>query len=496
MTIGLSNKRLYNFEMIRFIAFLFLVFISTFSIAQEIESGVIAIASNPVKITNAQGEVRIAKTGDKIYLNDTIQTDAQGKTQILLKDQMTISLGPNSQMVVDKFVYDPKEKSKNELSTQIKQGAFKFISGKIASDNKDAMKVSTPKATIAIRGTGVAGEVQPTGTDTIVLLDGQIGVTSNKNSKITQNISQSGFGVTINPTGIVSSPILIPAVTLNTILNQIAPQTSNSSSTKEQQQIISALSKDLLTSDNLIAKSVGQENAQKFESALIGAANTLAKSNNDRLLVSDLFKIINQNNDLKDIVDSITRANNAFGSYDNVRVDVNILPYFAAGYSPNYMTKEYFYTKTGQVVFDAYNVPMTTSNGGTGSGSGTVNSAIVTVNYDARTFNTSYDLNYVLNAIAYTASGSSTKSITDNIKNGGGTLSGSDRLQDLNLISNATATNGANTSYIDLKFSVGSIGNVADKMASIVVSAKDTNGSPSPSHYIWGIGQSIGKPLE
>ena len=174
--------------MIRFITFLFLAFISTFSIAQEIESGVIAIASNPLKITNAQGEVRIAKTGDKIYLNDTIQTDSQGKTQILLKDQMTISLGPNSQMVVDKFVYDPKEKSKNELSTQIKQGAFKFISGKIASDNKDAMKVSTPKATIAIRGTGVAGEVQPTGTDTIVLLDGQIGVTSNKNSKITLEV--------------------------------------------------------------------------------------------------------------------------------------------------------------------------------------------------------------------------------------------------------------------------------------------------------------------
>jgi FecR protein len=136
LKIGLSNKRLYNFQMIRLITFLFLIFISTFSIAQEIESGVIAIASNPVKITNAQGEVRIAKTGDKIYLNDTVQTDTQGKTQILLKDQMTISLGPNSQMVVDKFIYDPKEKSKNELSTQIKQGAFKFISGKIVTGNE------------------------------------------------------------------------------------------------------------------------------------------------------------------------------------------------------------------------------------------------------------------------------------------------------------------------------------------------------------------------
>ena len=483
--------------MIKFLVSIFFIFLSHLVNSQEIESGVIAIASNPVKITNAQGEIRIAKTGDKIYLNDKIQTDKEGKTQILLKDQMTISLGPNSQMVVDKFVYDPNEKSKNELSTQIKQGAFKFISGKIASDNKDAMKVSTPKATIAIRGTGVIGEVDGDGGGDIVLLDGEIGIKSTANkSSPSQIISQSGFGVKVSNTGMISAPIQVPQTELNTIFSKIATTTSSNTS-KDQQQIISALSKDLLTSENLIAKSVGQENAQKFETALISAANTLAKSNNDRLLVSDLFKIINQNNDLKDIVDSITRANSAFDAYDNVRVDVNILPYFAAGNSPSYMTKEYFYTKTGQVIFDAYNVPMTVSNGGAGAASnnfGTINSAIVTVNYDARTFNTDYNLNYTLNSIAYNASGSSLKSITDSIKNGGGTLGNTDRLSDLNLISNAAASNGANTSYIDLKFSVGSIGNISDKMASIVVSAQDA--TSSPSNRVWGIGQAIGKPIE
>ena len=315
--------------MIRLVTFLILVFISLFSIAQEIESGVIAMASNPIKITNAQGEVRIAKTGDKIYLNDKIQTDSQGKTQILLKDQMTISLGPNSQMVVDKFVYDPKEKSKNELSTQIKQGAFKFISGKIASDNKDAMKVSTPKATIAIRGTGVAGEVQPTGTDTIVLLDGQIGVTSNTDSKTTQNIALSGYGVTVNPNGLVSQPTLIPTATLNTILNQLGPQSSSAGGTKEQQQIISALSADMLTGNGSVASKIGIENAVKLENALVAATNTVAKSSSDAVLVSDLFKIINQNNDLKDIVDSISTQNQSMPGYENltnVKVDVNLIP--------------------------------------------------------------------------------------------------------------------------------------------------------------------------
>jgi hypothetical protein len=221
LKIGLSNKRLYNFQMIRLITFLFLVFISTFSFAQEIESGVIAIASNPIKITNAQGEVRIAKTGDKIYLNDTIQTDSQGKTQILLKDQMTISLGPNSQMVVDKFVYDPKEKSKNELSTQIQKGTFKFISGKIASDNKDAMKVSIPKATIAIRGTAVAGNIDPNGASTIILLHGAIDLQNATNSV---SITKSGFGSQISSAGTIGLPVAIPQSVINSITSGVQTQ--------------------------------------------------------------------------------------------------------------------------------------------------------------------------------------------------------------------------------------------------------------------------------
>ena len=93
-------------HMIRFASILVLFLLSQFSIAQEVETGVIAIATNPLKITSAQGEVRMAKTGDKIYLNDTIQTDAKGKVQILLNDQTAFNLGPNSSIVLDKFVYE------------------------------------------------------------------------------------------------------------------------------------------------------------------------------------------------------------------------------------------------------------------------------------------------------------------------------------------------------------------------------------------------------
>ena len=85
-----------------FLYFLYFFFtISNLTSAEEIESGVIAIASSPIKVINSRGVVREAKMGDKIYLNDTIQTDAKGKVQILLNDQTAFNLGPNSSIVLE-----------------------------------------------------------------------------------------------------------------------------------------------------------------------------------------------------------------------------------------------------------------------------------------------------------------------------------------------------------------------------------------------------------
>jgi hypothetical protein len=344
------------------------------------------------------------------------------------------------------------------------------------------MKVSTPKATIAIRGTGVAGDVQPTGTDTIVLLDGQIGVTSNTDSKTTQTIAQSGFGVTVNPNGLVSQPTLIPSTTLNTILNQIGPQSSSAGGTKEQQQIISALSADMLTGAGSVASKIGIENAVKLENAIVNAANTLAKSSNDTLLVSDLFKLINQNNDLKPIVDSISTANESYNNLDYVKVDVNLLPYFAMG-PLNYMQYSNYISKTGSIQFDAVNVPMTTSNG-FGSGSGNINTAQVVVNYDAHTFTTAYNLDYKLGLTSYNAVGS-----TVNVINNANQFN-QNKLNNLPVVN---TTNGA--SKINVGFSIFSMGPFVDKAGAINVMVYDGASCSQGNNCIKGISQTVGKPL-
>ena len=208
------NKTIFAMRLVRFaLSFLMTASIGVSGNAQEMppQSGVVASASEPlaIKTTPVKGGAisRKANVGQAVYLNDEIKTSASAKAQILLRDQSVFNIGPNSTLIIDKFVYDPQ---KSELNVSIQKGAFKFVSGKIANTSNEAMKVSLPNATIAVRGTGVAGVVEPNGSATVMLLHGVVDVTSTASSA-TSTLSKSGWGVQINPAGVVSAPAPVPA---------------------------------------------------------------------------------------------------------------------------------------------------------------------------------------------------------------------------------------------------------------------------------------------
>jgi hypothetical protein len=73
------------------------------------------------------------------------------------------TIGPNSSLTIDEFVYNPGG-GQGRLTANIARGAFRFVSGKVAATGQDAMKITTPAATIGIRGTVGGGVVDSTGT--------------------------------------------------------------------------------------------------------------------------------------------------------------------------------------------------------------------------------------------------------------------------------------------------------------------------------------------
>ena len=129
--------------------------------------GIIGAVSGTVK-TNT----RDLKTGDKIYLNETILAGTDSGTQILLLDQSTFTIGSDSEVVMDTFIYDPATND-GKIVASVKQGSLKVISGLISKKNPDSLTVEVPEGTLGSRGTEFQTMVSKAQTSTLLIGPGK-----------------------------------------------------------------------------------------------------------------------------------------------------------------------------------------------------------------------------------------------------------------------------------------------------------------------------------
>ncbi len=123
------------------------------------QAGVSAAVRGQVALNRLQVAVgRQVVSGEPILLQDAIQSGPRSGMQILLLDQTVFTIGPESELVIDEFVYDPKTNA-GKLSAEITKGVFRFVSGKIAHEQPEDMNVKLPSGTLGVRGTMVAGRV-------------------------------------------------------------------------------------------------------------------------------------------------------------------------------------------------------------------------------------------------------------------------------------------------------------------------------------------------
>jgi hypothetical protein len=90
------------------------------------------------------------KIGNSIFYNQRINTTGSGLVQVLLVDGSTFTVGPGSDLVIDKFVYDPN-KNQGEMVATLGKGVLRFVGGKL-SKNEGGVTVNTPTGALAIRG--------------------------------------------------------------------------------------------------------------------------------------------------------------------------------------------------------------------------------------------------------------------------------------------------------------------------------------------------------
>lgn len=103
-------------------------------------------------LVSRSGVQQTVKTGDHLYQEDQIVTKGGSSVGIIFRDDTLLSLGSNTELRIDKFVFDPAAGDMGFLTT-IGKGTAEFISGQMAKLSPDAMSVQTPLSTLGIRGT-------------------------------------------------------------------------------------------------------------------------------------------------------------------------------------------------------------------------------------------------------------------------------------------------------------------------------------------------------
>ena len=106
-----------------------------------------------------QGVEQPAVAGQPVFEADALKTGADGRLAITLKDETRLSLGPSSDVRLEKFVYAPGE-SQLGFTLRIARGLLAYVSGRIAKLSPDSVRVETPSAIIGVRGTRLAIHVE------------------------------------------------------------------------------------------------------------------------------------------------------------------------------------------------------------------------------------------------------------------------------------------------------------------------------------------------
>ena len=123
-------------------------------LAEQAPAGRIKVASGKVFVLRA-GTTSPINAGQVVFEADVLRTGADGRVGVTLKDDTRLSLGPSSEVRLDRFSYAPAE-GKLAVVLNVVSGIVGYVSGHIAKLAPDAIRIETPTAILGVRGTTLA----------------------------------------------------------------------------------------------------------------------------------------------------------------------------------------------------------------------------------------------------------------------------------------------------------------------------------------------------
>ena len=247
---------------------------------------------------------RVIEIGTQMVENEKIQTTATGSVQVLFIDKTTLNVGPNSTLVIDRFVYNPAT-TKGELALSLSKGVMRVVGG--VATHSEGATIRTPVAAIGLRG-GIAMISHSGANGTHAILGfGRMSVTSLCGGSgchpTTIDVSRPGYGVTV--TGFnrpPSSPGRASSQELALASSQLTSQKGQSGGASQQPTDSQAQSYNVGTPNSpgapiIQTASQGRANALTVASATQqtvqqGAQNSASTGTGTRVAIQDFIKAL------------------------------------------------------------------------------------------------------------------------------------------------------------------------------------------------------------
>src|SRR3989338_286110 len=235
-------------------------------------AGHVQFVSGNVEVTNPAGQSRQAQKGDAINEGDTLTSAQKSSAQIKMQDGGFVAVRPDTTLKFDRFVFAGKEDGSEKSFFSLFKGGFRAVTGLIGRINKQNYKVTTPAATIGIRGTdhetfliapgSPLAQIAPTGAYNKV----NVGETTLTTDKGTINVmpNQMGFAAGMNQV-----PQIQPVNTkVFTVAEAPAPQAKTEKKEEKKEETTEAKQEQTAKSDKEEQKKEsGKEGGQDSKQA-------------------------------------------------------------------------------------------------------------------------------------------------------------------------------------------------------------------------------------
>lgn len=274
--------------------------------------GAIDEVKGSVTIVRADGSSESATIGTPVFQGDVVQTSESGSASITFVDDTNFALSNNAHFSIDDYSFNAANESGNS-DFSVLRGVFVFTSGLIGRDDPDDVTIDTPVGSIGIRGTIIAGNINPDGQSDITVIEGAI-VVSNGVSNVTlaqqyESVSLGSFDAPIQPQGILQPQQVAEKYN---VVSDVAPRLFST---------IDDTAQDQQNGQNDLSESEGDEPVQENQSENSPAENngnqpaeqeTDQKNNEETQL--DAEDGLKQQSDGKSLFDKI--LNNQDGARD------------------------------------------------------------------------------------------------------------------------------------------------------------------------------------